>query len=428
MPECQYVEINFDGLVGPSHHYEGLSFGNLASQKNAGSTSRPRMAALQGLAKMRAMLSLGLPQGLLLPHPRPHVQWLRQFGFSGDDAQVCAAAVKSAPEVFIISTSASAMWTANAATVSPAVDCADGRTHISVANLARMRHRSLEAEETLLQLRAAFADKQFFAVHPPLPWQYGDEGAANHMRMAAHHGAPGLEIFVYGVDRGQFPARQHMHSSQAIALRHGLDPERTLIIEQSPSAIEAGAFHNDVVAVANEHVLLMHEQAFADMDAVMHKVLAFLPKAEIIVAPANRISLDMAVQSYLFNSQLVSLPSGGMALVAPQEVREDSGVWLWLEEAVARSETIERILTFDVHESMRNGGGPACLRLRVAVPRAAYDAIDGRYLLNMPKLDKLMRLVEQYWPDSVSSSHLDHVEYWRSCWAARQAILDYLAL
>lgn len=428
MADRHYVEINFDGLVGPSHHYEGLSFGNLASQKNAGSVSRPRMAALQGLAKMRAMLSLGLPQGMLLPHPRPHVQWLRQFGFSGDDAQVCAQAVSQAPELFIISTSASAMWTANAATVSPAVDCADGRTHISVANLARMRHRSLEADETLMQLRAAFADKQYFAVHPPLPWQYGDEGAANHMRMAQHHSAAGLEIFVYGVDRGQFPARQHMHSSQAIALRHGLDPARTLIVEQAPQAIEAGAFHNDVVAVANEHVLLMHEEAFVDKDAVVEKIHSFLPEAEIIIAPADRISLDMAVKSYLFNSQLVSLPGGGMALVAPQEVREESRVWLWLEEAVARSQSIERILTFDVHESMRNGGGPACLRLRVAVPQAAYDAIDARYLLNMPKLDKLMRLVEQYWPDSVTSSDLDNSEYWRSCWAARQAILDYLAL
>ena len=26
-------EINFDGLVGPTHHYAGLSFGNEASTK-----------------------------------------------------------------------------------------------------------------------------------------------------------------------------------------------------------------------------------------------------------------------------------------------------------------------------------------------------------------------------------------------------------
>ncbi|HBQ53569.1 MAG TPA: succinylarginine dihydrolase, partial [Erythrobacter sp.] len=47
-------EINFDGIVGPSHNYAGLSLGNIASASHKGSASYPRAAALQGVAKMRA--------------------------------------------------------------------------------------------------------------------------------------------------------------------------------------------------------------------------------------------------------------------------------------------------------------------------------------------------------------------------------------
>ena len=72
-------EINFDGIVGPSHNYAGLSFGNVASMSHAGQISQPRAAALQGLEKMRANLALGLAQGIFLPHPRPNRAWLAQL-------------------------------------------------------------------------------------------------------------------------------------------------------------------------------------------------------------------------------------------------------------------------------------------------------------------------------------------------------------
>jgi len=83
------------------------------------------------------------------------------------------------------------------------------------------------------------------------------------MRLAPSHGEPGVEVFVYGVSAGPFPARQHVEASRAVARLHGLDAERTIFVQQSDQAIAAGAFHNDVVAVANERVLFAHEQAFA---------------------------------------------------------------------------------------------------------------------------------------------------------------------
>ena len=73
-------EINFDGIIGPSHNYAGLSLGNLASTRNAGQVSQPRAAALQGIDKMRANLALGLAQGIFVPHPRPNRDWLADAG------------------------------------------------------------------------------------------------------------------------------------------------------------------------------------------------------------------------------------------------------------------------------------------------------------------------------------------------------------
>lgn len=417
-------EINFDGLVGPSHNYAGLSFGNIASASNAGAVASPRAAALQGIAKMRHMLALGLPQGLLLPHDRPDAAWLRQLGFAGDDAAVLAAAWRAEPGLVRNVMAASAMWTANAGTVSPASDTFDGRCHISVANLSTMLHRSLEAPQTARQLHLAFGDTRHFVVHDALPAPLGDEGAANFMRLAPRHGARGIELFVYGVQRdGGFPARQRREASAAVARRHGLDPADTLLVQQSAAAIAAGAFHNDVVAVANETVLFTHEQAFEDPAAVYGFIRSRLPEAVILEVPAAEVSLEAAIRSYLFNSQLVTLPDGGMALIVPGECREVPAVWAWLQAMLAGNGPIRSVEVLDLRESMRNGGGPACLRLRVAVDDAAYAAIDSRFLLDPARCDLLADLVERHWPERIAPDDLGEPALWRQCRTARAALL-----
>jgi len=424
-----YREINFDGLIGPTHNYGGLSLGNVASSSNAGQVSRPRAAALQGLAKMRACMDLGLLQGFLPPHDRPNVALLRALGFGGvDDAAVCAAAWAADPALLRNAMSASAMWAANAATVSPAPDSADGRCHLSVANLASNLHRSIEAAETEQQLRMIFPDASRFKVHSALPAPLGDEGAANHMRLCEYHGAPGVEVFVYG-DRqpGGFPARQSRAASEAVARRHGLDPARTIFARQSDAAIQAGAFHNDVVAVANERVLFAHEQAFENKAALYDALLAALSGAEIIEVPAARVSLADAVTSYLFNSQLVTLPEGGMALILPGEAQANPHVWSWLQELIAGNGPIRVLHVLDVHESMRNGGGPACLRLRVVVDEAGLAAIDPRFLLNEARWETLHRDVEALWPETIAPPDLGEPELWRAAWAAWEAVVGRLS-
>ena len=410
------VEINFDGIVGPSHNYAGLSFGNLAATANAGRVSAPRGAALQGLAKMRHNLRLGLPQGILLPHRRPNEGWLAELA---TDVRIADDALRAA------AFSASAMWAANAATVSPAPDTADGRCHLTVANLRTMAHRSHEWPETLAQLRLVFADEAHFAVHMPVPPTFGDEGAANHMRLCPRHGEPGLEIFVYGVSGGAFPARQHVEASRAIARAHGLDTARTLFAAQSEEAIAAGAFHNDVVAVANERVLLAHEQAFADKERFYADLRRLMPEVEIVEVPAAEVSLDEAVRSYLFNAQLVTLPDGTSALIVPGEAQATPRVAAWLERMVAGNGPIRRVLTVDVRESMANGGGPACLRLRVVADPAT---VDPRFMLDEVKLGRIAACVEAYWPERLSPDELGHPDLRRQIETARAALLDLLGL
>lgn len=405
------VEINFDGIIGPSHNYAGLSVGNLASSHNAGAPSYPKAAALQGIEKMRANLRLGLAQGFFMPLDRPNQNWLSGLSTDMQSAE---------PHIRAAAFSASSMWAANAATVSPAPDTADGKCHLSAANLLTMAHRSHEWTGTLAQLKLAFADDAHFAVHRPIPAPFGDEGAANFMRLCRTHGDAGIEIFVYGKAGGPFPARQHIEASKAIARAHRLDTGKTLFVQQSEVAIAAGAFHNDVVAVANEHVLFTHEQAFEHPEQTYADIKRILPEAEIIIVPADRVSLADAIQSYLFNAQLVTLPDGGMALILPSEAQDNARVWGWLREMVAGNGPIRKLVPVDVRQSMANGGGPACLRLRVVADSAA---VDPRFIANEAKLDQIASVVAAYWPESIVPDQLGDGSLIDQVRAARMALL-----
>ena len=404
------TEINFDGIIGPSHNYAGLSPGNIASSNNAGDTAFPREAALQGIAKMRHNMELGLAQGFFMPLNRPDDGWLKRLGtdFTAADPHIRAAAF-----------SASSMWAANAATISPGPDT-DGQCQITVANLQTMPHRSHEWPDTFQQLRLAFANDHF-SVNGPVPPPFGDEGAANHMRLCRTHSEAGIEIFVYGESGGPFPARQHVEASKAVARTNQVQPDRVLFAQQSKEAIAAGAFHNDVVAVANERVLFTHEQAFEQPDQLYSEIRRKLSEAEIIIVPKDRVSLEDAIQSYLFNAQLVTLPEGEMALILPTEAQDNERVWGYLQDLVAGNGPIRRLCPVDVRQSMANGGGPACLRLRVvAVP----ETIDHRFMATPDKLDQIASVVEKYWPESIAPRQLSDLELIAQVNKARLALLN----
>ena len=407
-------ESNFDGLIGPTHNYGGLSEGNLASAGNAGLVSRPKEAALQGLTKMRAMHDAGLWQGVLPPQQRPYLPALRAAGFSGSDKEVYEAVWTSDKRLARNMLSASSMWAANAATVSPSPDTNDGRLHLTPANLSTMLHRSIEHEQTGRALQAAFP---FAAVHDALPMQsvFADEGAANHVRLCAERGGQGVELFVYGregYDGGdtEFPARQTLKSAEAIARRHGLDLARTVFAKQSKAAIDAGAFHNDVVCVGAKETLFFHELAFADLAQLKADISAaakgvFAPN--FVEVPAADVPIADAIKAYLFNSMLVQFPGDDrLTLIAPLETQENDATRKYCEKLTAGNGPIGRAQFVDVRQSMRNGGGPACLRLRVTLTEAEWAQVNRGQKFTPELQSRLNEWVNSHYRDRLAPEDL----------------------
>lgn len=412
------VEMNFDGLIGSTHNYAGLSEGNLASTNNAKLVSHPRQAAKEGLAKMFRLHQLGLKQGVLLPQERLHMPTLRHLGFTGSDSEVIAKVSSSAPHLLAMCYSASSMWAANAATVSPSADTADGRVHFTPANLKSMFHRSIEAETTSRLLKVIFNNSACFAHHDALRGgvHLGDEGAANHNRLCSNYGDQGVELFVYGRrDFGDsrrdtdFPARQSLEASMAIARRHQLHDDKVVMARQSAKVIDAGGFHNDVVSVSNKNVLFMHELAFQDKaDLIDGVTQAFEGQPlHFVQVPDRSVSLENAIQSYLFNSQLVNLPnSEDMTLILPMESRENPAVHNYLLDLIEQDTPIKNLEFVDVRQSMRNGGGPACLRLRVVLTEQELARVNANFILDDQLFSRLNRWVDKHYRDELRTSDL----------------------
>jgi succinylarginine dihydrolase len=417
------IEANFDGLVGPTHNYAGLSFGNVASESSTGSVSRPRDAALQGLAKMRALGEMGLVQGIIPPQERPHVPTLRRLGFTGSDERVIESAAKQDAILLAQVSSASCMWTANAATVGPSVDAADGKLHLTVANLRSMAHRFIEGPQTARTLRAMFTDREGVVVHEALPGAdaFGDEGAANHTRLHDGHGGPGVHVFVYGAHHAnraerrpvKFPARQTLEASRAVARLHGLEPTRTVFAQQNPDVIDSGAFHNDVVAVGSGPVLLYHERAFADEATLLQACRSAVGgRFRAVRVSESQVPVSVAVATYLFNSQLVQV-GDGYTIIAPTESRDHPAVRVVIEQIVADpTNPISAVRFFDLRESMRNGGGPACLRLRVPLTQRELANVtpgcvlskDGR--ADEGQISRLENWVRKHYRETLTPSEI----------------------
>lgn len=413
------VELNIDGLIGPTHNYAGLSFGNIASHKNKGVISNPRSAALQGLNKVRTLINLGVPQAIMPPHERPFLPLLKQLGFQGRLQNIVTNAWATSPELMANLCSASSMWTANAATVSAGLNCHDRKVHLTPANLAAMPHRSIEPATTRRMLKTIFRNDEFFEIHEPLPSNrlFGDEGAANHNVLSHLDRTRGLEVFVYGQHglrpddrKTKFPGRQTREASEAIARSHGLSPDSVMFVEQSAAAIDAGAFHNDVVCVMNGPVVFYHEEAFSRSDEFRTQLITKADKLEFtpifLEASSDELSLRDAVRSYVFNSQVVTLEDGTMAIILPSEVAETPAAFNFVQKCIEANNPLSQAIYVDIRESMQNGGGPACLRLRVPLTQTELAEVHGPIIMDNAKLDHLESWVNRHYRDRLSPNDL----------------------
>ncbi|AFM25468.1 N-succinylarginine dihydrolase [Desulfomonile tiedjei] len=437
-------EMNFDGLVGPTHNYAGLSYGNPASMEHALTVSDPRSAVLQGLEKMKLLADLGVPQAVIPPQDRPDIPMLRKLGFKGNDSDTISAVARDSKALLAAVYSSSSMWAANAATVSPSADTEDGKVHFTPANLITQFHRSLEPRFTARVLRKIFPDETQFVHHPPLPCalHYCDEGAANHVRLCSSVGEKGLELFVFGkrpFDTGDigpllFPARQSFEASRAIARLHGLDRNATIFLKQSSLAVDSGVFHNDVISVGNQNLFFFHELAFEQqlksIAAVRDTFVKMYDAEPIFIEVANRrVPLELAVKTYLFNIQIVTLANNDMTVIAPTEIAETPQTADVIDNIIEDSNNpIKSVHYVNIRESMKNGGGPACLRLRVVLSETERQAVHPNVVLTSTLYHDLVRWAGAHYRDRLEPEDLADPQLIQETRTALDALTQILGL
>ena len=429
------VEINIDGLVGASHHFGGLGVGNIASREHQNQESHPRQAALEGLQKAWLLKSLGVQQFVFLPPPRPRLDLLSELGFRGTIQEQLAAAREDAPQALSAVFSSAFMWMANAATVTAASDSLDGRLHCTPANLMSSWHRASEAAERAPQLTSLLSGIDNQQIHRPLPSSLPlrDEGAANHMRLCDQSGRIGFNVFVYGTDDCQtdqqppvrFFPRHTRAASQAIARLHQLPSDRTFFLRQHPHAIDAGVFHNDVIATSCDHILVHHELAFLQGESELSRLESQYeqtcgqPLLRMVISNSE-LPLADAVRSYLFNSQIVRpaattgtrTDSPRYILVCPHHCQEIPAASKLIARWLADPHVpIDEVRFVRLAESMANGGGPACLRLRMILEADDVLRLSCKYQLSVELFDRLSAAIEQWYPPSLSLDELCSGEF-----------------
>ncbi len=407
----RFVEANVDTLVGPTYSFGGLGQGNLASAISRGARSSPRRAALQGIDKMRRLVMHGVPQFVFPPHERPALSVLRGLGFEGDDQRVLETAFREAPALLTSALSSAFTWTANWGTVTGSAECGDGLVHCTVANLSASFHRSIEAE-TSKRLMTQLLNQKWAIHHDALPAVFSDEGAANQMVLGVA-GQPNLNIFVYGrtLDEGgrmtrRFFPRQVREAWEVIARRHSLNQEAVFYVPQSARAIDAGVFHNDVIATAHRDLLIYHEWAFdtdVDFDKNVRKKAKTIGFGVRLVAISNdMLSIEESVRTYFFNSQLVDIhrDSKRWLWVLPGECADSEGALRAIDWVRERCPEIEALEFAPVTESMANGGGPACQRLRLPLNEVELASVNPVFRATPALLDQLSLIVGHLYPDS----------------------------
>lgn len=418
------LEFNIDGLIGPTHHFGGLGIGNIASESNRSRVSHPRMAALEGLSKMRKLYELGIPQFFLPPPKRPNGRWLKAVGFDHSNPDHWKRCFEFFPTVFSSALSSSFMWMANAASVSAGVDCKDGKSRVVVANLAASLHRGQECVERLTQLVDLFRYSNFMEIVAGIPGltPLRDEGAANIMRLWNAHNHQGIYVFVYG-DGGRdtieadgastllrsatlHPSRQTLLASRLVSNLLRIHDTRIHFVQQHSDAIDAGVFHNDVIATSHENFLLVHSRAFHNQPLELERISdAFLRQngeaLRILEIEESELALEEAVKTYLFNSQIVTLSDGHWMMLCPMECQQSESVQKMLRRIQNVESRIRDIAFVSLRESMANGGGPACLRLRAYASEREIRNLPAQYRIDDESLAFLEQFIASEYPEAV---------------------------
>ena len=410
-------EVNFDGLVGPTHNYAGLAHGNVHSTNNKSKPSNPRRAALQGLDKMKLMHDLGHKQAIIPPQERPLIKDYEDY------------------DNMAINSSASSMWVANSCTVAPSADSHNNKLNLLTANLNFTHHRRIEAPQTYDILNKIFCDTTKFMVHSPFNSDgvLDDEGAANHTRFCNSYKEEGLHLFVYGRSSDsseetptKYPARQTLEASKKVA--ETMQVKNAIFAQQSAESIDAGVFHHDVIGVGNKNLYFYHEKVFAEKAETITKLQdSFDGKLNFLCVKESDVPMQVAVETYLFNSQLIEYESGHM-LIAPIRCRRNPLVRKYLQSITGTHKLIKKVRYVNLEQSLWNGGGPACLRLRVVMTNSEFSALHPGVIFTDKLHLQLRKWVKHYYVGNLIYEDLFVPSYIKRCRDALNELTNILEL
>ena len=142
----------------------------------------------------------------------------------------------------------------------------------------------------------------------------------------------------------------------------------------------------------------------------------------------QELSVEDAVSSYLFNSQLLGRSDGKMMLLCPNECQQNEAARAVTEKIVEDENPIEQVLFMDLRQSMNNGGGPACLRLRVTLNQQEEQKMHQGIVFNQALDHKLVDWVERHYREQLAPGDLSDPNLITECQVAfdeLESILDF---
>ncbi len=125
-----------------------------------------------------------------------------------------------------------------------------------------------------------------------------------------------------------------------------------------------------------------------------------------MVATEKELPVADAVKAYPFNSQVLTMPDGSMAIIAPIESRETPSAKAFLDRVLAEDNPVKTVHYLDVRQSMNNGGGPACLRLRVPLTDDEVSEVEANVFFTPTLHDELAAWIKKHYRDRLSPKDL----------------------
>ena len=369
-------QVFIDTIPGPTNHFGGHAVGNIASMNSKNNILNPQKAALEWLEKVKKVAMIGGNQFVLPPQRRPLTHKKKTLTQSD--------------------ISSSFIWMANAGLFIPRIDTQLENNQFIPANMKQSEHRNIEHpfHQYWLKKILKYSKCNFHKI-----LDINDEGSANSIRLWHKKNQCGVNIFVYGKPNARYPIRQSKSSCEKII--NITKPRHYILLEQTKEAIDAGVFHNDVIAFGFKNTIICHEKAFSNQKQELKKLKKIFTNSlnaplNIVEIANNSLSLNAAVKTYLFNSQVIEI-NNKFELICPIEVKENPNSYKITEKWVTNG-LFNKVHFVNIKSSLKNGGGPACLRLCLYLNDNEVKKIPTKFKLDKTKYKKISKIILEHYP------------------------------